>query len=406
VSHNDAGPGATARPARGATVHLSPDVSLKRLEAPYLYHRGNDDLYEVSEEAFSFIERHRGHLPSRETEPEFLATCLEEGLLTRKKPTAGPGFRVGSGERPSLRYLLVHLTGRCNLRCAHCYAAEAGEDDLPFEALRRAFAEFEAGGGLRLLLSGGEPLLHRDFRRVDELLPGLNVRAVLLTNGTLLTPALARRLHVHEVQVSLDGMEESHDALRGPGSFSRARRGLDAAREAGLQVSVASTVNALNLRDFDRLAALVEALDVWQWTIDVPCPAGRMAGQTALEAPPAEAAGILERGFASGTHGDTFDYLCGAHLAAVMPDGRVGKCGLLPDEGGGRLDDGLTAAWRRIPHRTTASLGETCRSCRFLEDCHGGCRFRAGGAKSLAPDAIQCYRYGVLTATGRRWCRS
>jgi radical SAM protein with 4Fe4S-binding SPASM domain len=229
---------------------------------------------------------------------------------------------------------------------------------------------------------------------------------VLLTNGTLLTATLARRLHVHEVQVSLDGMEASHDALRGPGSFARARRGLEAAREAGLQVSVASTVNALNLGDFDRLATLVEALDAWQWTIDVPCRAGRMAGRPELDAPPAVAAEILERGFASGTHGDTFDYLCGAHLAAVMPDGRVGKCGLLPDEGGGRVDEGLAAAWRRIPQRTTGSLGATCRACRFLEDCRGGCRFRAGGAKSLAPDAIQCYRYGVPPATGRRWCRS
>lgn len=397
---------ATDPPAPDATVYLSPDVSLKRLEAPYLYHRGRDDLYEVTEEAFSFIVRHRGHLPSQETEPEFLATCLEEGLFTWRKPVAEPELRVGAGERPSLRYLLVHLTGRCNLRCAHCYASEAGEDDLPFAALRRAFSEFEQGGGLRLLLSGGEPLLHPDFWRIDELLPGLNVRAVLLTNGTLLTAGLARRLHVHEVQVSLDGMQESHDALRGPGSFARAREGLEAAREAGLQVSVASTVNAFNLHDFDRLAALVEALDAWQWTIDVPCPAGRMARRPELAAPPLEAARVLDYGFASGTHGDTFDYLCGAHLAAVMPDGRVGKCGLLPDEGGGRLDDGLAAAWRLIPHGTTGSLGEPCRSCRVLEDCRGGCRFRAGGAKALAPDVIQCYRYGVMAATGRRWCRT
>jgi hypothetical protein len=57
--------GATARPAPDATVYLSPDASLKRLEAPYLYHRARDDLYEVTEEAFSFIERHSGRLPAR-----------------------------------------------------------------------------------------------------------------------------------------------------------------------------------------------------------------------------------------------------------------------------------------------------------------------------------------------------
>jgi radical SAM protein with 4Fe4S-binding SPASM domain len=393
-------------PRRDVTVSLLADVSLKRLEAPYLYHRGNDDLYEVSEEAFSFIERHRGRLPCAEMDEEFLETCLREGLVTWSQTPPRAAFRVGSGERPSLRYLLVHLTGRCNLRCSHCYAADLADRDLPFVALADALAEFERGGGLRLMLSGGEPLLHPDFWRLDELLPGLDVRAVLLTNGTLLTPELARRLHVHEVQVSLDGMEESHDALRGAGAFEAATRGLATVREAGLQVSVASTVNALNLGDFERLAALVEALDAWQWTIDVPCPAGRMARRPELEAPPAEAAAILGHGFASGTHGDDFDYLCGAHLAAVMPDGRVGKCGLLPDEGGGHLDNGLIASWRRITHRTTASLGTVCRSCRFLAECRGGCRYRAGGASSLAPDPIQCYRYGVLPNDGRRWCRS
>jgi radical SAM protein with 4Fe4S-binding SPASM domain len=387
---------AATPPAPGATAYLAADASLKRLEAPYVYHRGSDDLYEVSEDAFSFIARHRGRLPVSELEAEFLATCLQEGLLTWHEGAARRELRVGSGERPSLRYLLLHLTGRCNLRCSHCYASETGEEDLPFAAVRRALSEFQEGGGLRLLLSGGEPLLHADFWRIDELLPGLDVRAVLLTNGTLLTRDAARRLHVHEVQVSLDGGERSHDELRGPGSFSLARRGLEAAREAGLQVSVASTVNALDLHDFDQLAAIVEELDAWQWTIDVPCSAGRMATQPGLEAPPAEAAKVLEYGFASGTHGDTFDYLCGAHLAAVMPDGRVGKCGLLPDEGGGRLDEGLAAAWRKIPRRTTDSLGETCRHCRVLAECHGGCRFRAGGAQSLAPDAVQCYRYGVL----------
>jgi hypothetical protein len=134
----------------------------------------------------------------------------------------------------------------------------------------------------------------------------------------------------HEVQVSLDGMEESHDALRSPGSFARARRGLEAAREAGLQISVASTVNALNLHDFDRLAALVEALDAWQWTIDVPCSAGRMAQRPRLEAPSAEAVKVLEHRFPSGTHGGTFHYLCGTTSPRSCPTAGWASAGSFP----------------------------------------------------------------------------
>jgi MoaA/NifB/PqqE/SkfB family radical SAM enzyme len=158
----------------------------------------------------------------------------------------------------------VHLTGRCNLACAHCYLGEARDVDLPVATCARLLEEFEAGGGLRLLLSGGEPLMHPGFWEINEMLPARDVRTVLLTNGTLIDAAAARRLKVHEVQVSLDGLEQSHDRLRGEGSFAEALAGLHAAREAGLPISVATTVNEWNAGEFDDLEQLVDSLDVWQ----------------------------------------------------------------------------------------------------------------------------------------------
>ena len=379
-----------------STVFLSPDVSLKRLESPYAYDRARDDLFELTDDAFAYLERARGGAAVDDAEQEFLSTCLAEGILVEHQPGSRRSPPVAVGDRPSLRYLLVHLTRRCNLACRHCYLGEEQRVDLPVEQVKRLLEEFEAGGGLRLLLSGGEPLMHPDFWEIDALLPQFDLRAVLLTNGTLIDGEAAARLHVHEVQVSLDGIEESHDALRGEGSFAAALAGLRAAKAAGLQISVASTVNSLNLNDFDQLERLVRELDPWQWNIDVPAHAGRLAERPELQAPLAEATRVLDHAFASGSHGDNEGYACGAHLAAVMPDGDVVKCGLLTEVRGGSAGDGLQNAWRSLPHPQTSLLGEDCRACEALAECRGGCRFRAGGLLCEMPDAVQCHRFGIL----------
>ncbi len=373
-------------------VYLSPDASLKRLEAPYVYQRATDDLSEVSEEAFGFLQDCVRGASVAQADAEFLARCLSEGLLERHPETAYRRQGVAVSDVPSLRYLLVHLTSRCNLSCAHCYCGEAGSDDLSVFRFRRMLEEFESGGGLRLILSGGEPLLHPFFWQLNDMLPGYDVRVVLSTNGTLLDRRSVARLNAHEVQVSLDGLQTSHDTVRGRGSFGRALAGLRVAREAGLQVSVASTVTSFNLNDFRELAMLVADLDVWQWTIDVPASAGRCVDHAELLAPLDEAVAMLDYAIPAGIHGDNEGHLCGAHMATVLPDGSVAKCGLLSDVRGGTLDDGLHAAWMALPHLGVDSLGEPCRSCAFVATCRGGCRYRAGGLHSGGPDPVQCRR--------------
>lgn len=382
--------------AKVATVHLAPDVSLKRLERPCAYDRATDDLFELTDDAFAFLERALGGAPAADADPEFLADCLDEGILVEREPGRRSDGRAAEAARPSLRYLLVHLTRRCNLACRHCYLGEAEATDLPLDQARRLFEEFAAGGGLRLLLSGGEPLLHPRFWEIDALLPEFDLRVVLLTNGTLIDRDHAGRLHVHEVQVSLDGMEAAHDRLRGHGAFAAALAGLQAARAAGLQVSVASTVNVDNLGDFDELAGLVRELGTWQWNIDVPALSGRLGERPELLAPLADAVRVQDHAFSSGSHGGDEGQLCGAHLAAVMPDGGLVKCGLLQEVRGGSIVGGLQEAWRALPHPSTTMLGDACRACEALPTCRGGCRFRAGGLLSEAPDPVQCHRFGVV----------
>ena len=84
---------------------------------------------------------------------------------TRPTPSRAP---VGEQDPPSLRYLELYLTERCNLRCGHCFLGDLGRTDLPPATTFRLLDQFDAMGGLRLLLTGGEAILHPAFWHVNE----------------------------------------------------------------------------------------------------------------------------------------------------------------------------------------------------------------------------------------------
>jgi len=284
-----ASPGVATAPLRpapepGDWLALAPHAVLKRLETPALYDTRADELYELDEEGLRFL----AGGPSRAAagrSPEtaaFVDYCLAEGLLVPAGAPTATAVPDTPPLTPSLRYLLVHLTDRCTLRCRHCFIGPQTGADLPFADLTRLADEFAALQGLRFIVSGGEPLMHRHFWRLNDRLPSYPFRSILLTNGTLLDKEAARTLRFHEVQVSLDGPQEAHDQLRGAGSFRRAIAALRLLAEAGVPISVASVVFAGNLERFDELESILREFPLRGWSIDVPCPAGSLADNPAL----------------------------------------------------------------------------------------------------------------------------
>ena len=323
----------------------------------------------------------------------FVDFCLAEGLLV-EAPARRPSLsRTRRRCIPSLRYLLVHLTDRCTLRCKHCFIGPQTGTDLPFAEIVRLADEFAALQGLRFIVSGGEPLMHRHFWKLNERLPAYPFRSILLTNGTLLDREAARALRFHEVQVSLDGPQDAHDLLRGKGSFRRAIAALRHLAEAGVPISVASVVFAGNLERFDELEAILEEFPLRGWSIDVPCPAGAMADNPALLPDTARAAALMGRSYGGGFYGSSGGWACGAHLAAVMADGTIDKCGYFTGLRSGHVREGLAAAWADLPRWRLAEL--SCR-CSHLAECRGGCRFRAQAhGDLLGPDPAMCHLRGV-----------
>lgn len=375
-------------------LRLSRSAHPKRLETPCLYDASTDDLYELNEEAYAFLRRCDGTRTVVDLGPdaEFLAFCTEEGLLQLSDVPAPRALPPDApAPTPSLRYLELQLTSRCNLRCAHCCLGAPSTTDLPLPSALDALRQLEEIQGLRALLTGGEPLLYPWFWELNEHLPALALRTALLTNGTLITPDAARRLRVDEVQVSLDGLEAAHDRLRGPGSHRRARAALEALAAAGVAVSVATMVHRANLGDFDAMARELEALGVREWGIDVPCVAGSWSGDAEWAVTPEEAAPCLAHAFGGSHHGAAGRAGCGEHLATLTPEGTLLRCGFFPEAPLGHLASGLRTAWSR---RAAWPLeGSRCAACEAFPECGGGCRYRAGGG--AGPDRVMCAVYEV-----------
>lgn len=374
-------------------LRLTPPSSLKRLEQPFLYHRNRDELYELDEAGWEFLSRCDGSRRGGELtdDHEFVAYALAEELLEilpRPEPVANT---VAVGVTPSLRYLELQLTHACNLRCRHCYLGPPTPTSLaPPDALAIA-RDFATHGGLKLMISGGEPLLYRRFPEFVGECRDLPLRLVLLTNGTLLDAEICRRLDVDEIQVSLDGWREGHDLLRGTGNFARALVGIEAARRAGLPVSLATMIHRGNLHEFERMRRYIEKIGAVGWGIDILCEAGNLARNQSLLVPFAEAAPLLNYAFGGGYHGPSEGFACGRHLLTVLPDGQAVKCGFYPNQPLGDARSGLIDCWNRLVHTPLAALA--CRDCPVLDDCGGGCRFRA--PHPLAPDPAMCARHGI-----------
>jgi radical SAM protein with 4Fe4S-binding SPASM domain len=374
-------------------LRLHPQAALKRLEAPYIYHIGRDELYDIDEKAEAFLALCDGTLKRNEieSESEFVEYCLEEGLLESLSYPDQIYVSIDRSPVPSLRYLELQLLHRCNLKCRHCYLGPPRQDELSLHDALKITREFVSNGGLRLLISGGEPLLYPYLKDFLKETSGLKLRRVLLTNGTLITEENISWLHVENIQFSLDGWREGHDLLRGKGTFDQTIQGIRLARNTGIPISIATMIHQGNLNEFERIRSFTEEIGATEWGIDVLCVAGSLKYNRDLIVPYKQAAPFMKYAYGGGYHGLSDGFACGRHLMTVLPTGKAVKCGFYENSPLGDARKNLIASWLKLKHISLEDL--ECRGCPVINDCAGGCRFRA--SNPLAPDPVMCYFYGI-----------
>ncbi len=158
-----------------------------------------------------------------------------------------------------------NVTRRCNLKCVHCYSGSEDKDyggELSFDEGKALIEDLAEFGSPVILFSGGEPLVRKDILDLIRYASSCGRRAVLSTNGTLITPDIAGALKdigLSYVGISLDGLEQTHDQFRGvPGTFPRAMNAIENCQAAGLKVGLRFTINTRNYQDIPGVFDLVE----------------------------------------------------------------------------------------------------------------------------------------------------
>lgn len=176
------------------------------------------------------------------------------------------------------------ITTNCNFRCIHCFnnsgADAPSQESSPEEKLETA-RQIARMHPINVCLCGGEATTSPHlFEIIDALRPGVG-KISMVSNGFLMTPALAQKLREHGlslVQISLDGAYAwQHDTFRGvQGSFERAVAAIRYLRAAGMPAIDTSLVpNRLNYETMDRYAELCADIGVSQIRVMPFLPSGR-----------------------------------------------------------------------------------------------------------------------------------
>lgn len=189
---------------------------------------------------------------------------------------------MGSNQPSGL--LMLHLLGRCNLECLHCYmeGSPRRQEQLPLDAVLRAVADCKKLGVGTICVTGGEPLLYGGLDEVLEAAAGVtDVQTTLCTNGTLLTAKRAERFRKWgiRINISMDGRPEFHDHFRKlSGAFRSSERGARAAVEAGIPLTIISSISRANLDALDFLVGWAAEMRADQFLAQPLLNLGRGAG--------------------------------------------------------------------------------------------------------------------------------
>lgn len=188
-----------------------------------------------------------------------LPTLSLEGLGQRLRTGPAP---LGGG---------FELTHRCNLRCVHCYCRQEADDqharatELTFESVCRIVDQAADAGVFSLTLTGGEPLLRRDFLDIYDHVKSRGILPILFTNGTLITARIAEHLAEYPpfyVDVSIYGRtRETYESITGiPGSYERCLEGIRELVDRGIKVFLKTPAMVQNQHELGSLAEFAQGM--------------------------------------------------------------------------------------------------------------------------------------------------
>ncbi len=371
-------------------------------------------------------------------------------------PTASPSKRrlpLADEARPVDRkwlpiYAVWEITLKCDLACRHCgsRAGRARPDELDTAGALDLVRQMAELGVKEVTLIGGEAYLRDDWTDIARAVRARGMSCTITTGGRGLTPErakLARESGVQSVSVSVDGLEETHDALRGvKGSYASAMTAIANLHAAGIPVSANTQFSRPALRQVPALFEKLIEAGIHSWQVQLTVAMGRAADEPDLLLEPyqmLEVMPMLARLKPRATEarvriwpGNNIGYF-GPYettLRGTMPRGHMASCGAgrstlgieangdikgcpsLPTAdyvGGNVREQTLKDIWERAAplrftrDRTVEDLSGHCRTCYYNDTCRAGCSWTTHVLFGKPGNNPFCHHRALeLLAAGRR----
>lgn len=152
--------------------------------------------------------------------------------------------------------IMIELLTRCNLNCKHCYLPDHVDDGLDLDIIKNVVNQFRNMGGLNVSLTGGEIFLRKDIIDIISYIRSLQMRVILLSNGTLLNESIVDKLAdlcITEFSTTIFSLDNTiHDEITGvPGSLQRVLKNLRILKKAGIRVQIKTPLMKANMNDFE-----------------------------------------------------------------------------------------------------------------------------------------------------------
>jgi radical SAM protein with 4Fe4S-binding SPASM domain len=324
------------------------------------------------------------------------------------------------GVRPI--YAVWEITLRCDLACVHCgsRAGRARPDELTTAECLDLVDQIAELGVREVTLIGGEAYLRDDWLDIVRALRRHEIHTSITSGGRGLTAERANAAAaagIESASISLDGVEATHDRLRGVrGSYQSGLAALANLRAAGINICVNTQVNRLSMPELPAILDTIIAAGGKAWQVQLTAAMGRAADQPDLLLQPSdllelfpmlgELKGRCDQAGILLWPGNNLGYF-GPYesvLRGTMPRGHMASCGAgrltlgieangaikgcpslqtNPWTGGNIRDASLREIWERSAplrytrDRTVDDLWGYCRTCYYADTCLAGCTWTA-----------------------------
>jgi radical SAM enzyme (rSAM/lipoprotein system) len=317
-------------------------------------------------------------------------------------------YRKNEKKIHQLNYLLWECTLRCNLNCIHCGSdckKDSAIKDMPKEDFLNALDDISPiinPNKTMIVLTGGEAILRKDIGEIGNELYQRGFPWGVVSNGMRMNAQMLTKLlnsGMRSATISLDGLEESHNWLRGnKKSFNNALQAIKLLTQTqGLKYDVVTCANEKNFDELPALYELLVAIGLKDWRIFTIFPIGRAKDHAELQLSPVNFKKLFDfiekirsegkinlnygcEGFLGAYEGKVRDnfFFCraGINIASILVDGSISACPNLRANfiQGNIYKDSFREVWEnkyeKFRDRSWTKTG-ICANCEHFHSCEG-----------------------------------